>query len=44
VLTAEELPAALERAAASGRRPAALGDPTDAILSLLPADRLATTA
>jgi UDP-N-acetylglucosamine:LPS N-acetylglucosamine transferase len=44
VRTAAELPAALERAAASGRRPAALGDPTDAILSLLPADRLATTA
>jgi UDP-N-acetylglucosamine:LPS N-acetylglucosamine transferase len=44
VRTPEELPAALARAAAAGRRPAALGDPTDTIVSLLPPVRLATSA
>jgi UDP-N-acetylglucosamine:LPS N-acetylglucosamine transferase len=39
-----DLPAVLARQAAAGRRPAALGDPTDTILSLLPPVELATSA
>jgi UDP-N-acetylglucosamine:LPS N-acetylglucosamine transferase len=44
VRTPGELPEALARQAAAGRRPAALGDPTDVIEALLPPVELATTA
>ena len=44
VHTPEELPEVLAKQAAAGRRPAALGDPTDTIVSLLPPVELATSA
>jgi processive 1,2-diacylglycerol beta-glucosyltransferase len=44
VRTPEELPEVLAKQAAAGRRPAALGDPTDTIVSLLPPVELATSA
>jgi processive 1,2-diacylglycerol beta-glucosyltransferase len=44
VRTPEELPAVLARQAAEGHRPAALGDPTDTVVSLLPPVELATSA
>jgi UDP-N-acetylglucosamine:LPS N-acetylglucosamine transferase len=44
VRTPEELPEVLAKQAAAGRRPAALGDPTDTIESLLPPVELATSA
>jgi processive 1,2-diacylglycerol beta-glucosyltransferase len=44
VRSPEELPAVLAELAAAGRRPAALGDPTDTIVSLLTPVELATSA
>jgi UDP-N-acetylglucosamine:LPS N-acetylglucosamine transferase len=44
VRTPDELPEVLAKQAAAGRRPAALGDPTDTIVSLLPPVELATSA
>jgi len=44
VHTPEGLPEVLAKQAAAGRRPAALGDPTDTIVSLLPPVELASSA